>query len=330
MATLVLTRADIAALMTPADYLDAVARGFAALAQGRALAPPPLHVPLIDGGCHAKAARLDGDGGARVALKFNANLPHNPQRCGLPTIQGAILLCDADDGRLLAVMDSIEPTLRRTAAASALAARHLARADAAVLAVCGCGAQALPQVEALAAVLPLRRVRLWDRDAAAAQRLQARGTAALPHLAWQVATRVAEATLAADAIVTCTSSVVAFLTPERVPPGSFVAAVGADSPAKSEITPALMARCTVVVDSLAQCLEMGDLHHAVAAGAMQPGDVHAELGAVVLGTRPGRQGPGETWLFDSTGVGVQDTAAAVLIHQRALARGAGIHVDLGA
>jgi alanine dehydrogenase len=124
--TLILARTDIAALMTPHDWLAAVEHGFRALAAGEALSPAPLHIPLVDGGLHGKGASL---GGPRplVAVKINANVPGNPALRGLPTIQGAVLLIDAVDGRLLAILDSIEVTLRRTAAATALAARHLAR-----------------------------------------------------------------------------------------------------------------------------------------------------------------------------------------------------------
>src|SRR5687767_3648639 len=128
-ATLVLSRRDIAQLMTQADWLEAVERGFRAGAEGRAEAPAPLHIRSALGGFHAKGASLslDEPGRSFVALKLNGNFPGNPTLNGLPTVQGALILCDASNGALLAVMDSIEITLRRTAAASALAARLLAR-----------------------------------------------------------------------------------------------------------------------------------------------------------------------------------------------------------
>src|SRR5262245_46471374 len=121
--TLLLSGADLAALMRPADYLAAVERAFRALGEGAAVSPPPMCVEAHTGAFHAKAASLTG-ARSYVALKLNGNFPGNP-RAGLPTIQGAILLCDADAGEVLAIMDSIEVTLRRTAAATALAARHL-------------------------------------------------------------------------------------------------------------------------------------------------------------------------------------------------------------
>ena len=132
--TLLLSGRDIAGLMQPSDYLEAVERGFRASAQGEAAAPPPLVVDGEGGSFHAKGANLRLDR-PYVALKLNGNFPGNPP--ALPTIQGAILLCDGADGRLLAVMDSIEVTLRRTAAATALAARYLARPEAETILICG-------------------------------------------------------------------------------------------------------------------------------------------------------------------------------------------------
>jgi len=311
--SLILARTDIAALMRPADWLAAAETAFRAAGEGRADAPPPLAIPGAQGVFHAKGAGLRG-ARSYVALKLNANFPGNPQAHGLPTIQGAILLGDGGNGAVLAIMDSIEVTLRRTAAASALAARYLARADAASILICGCGAQGAAQLEALREVLPLTHCFAWDRDperaAAFAEGFQA-----------EVSEDLATAALASDIIVTCTTSRQPFLDLGMVRAGTFVAAVGADSPEKSEIAPALMAGGKVVADVLDQCIVMGDLHHAIAAGAMTPGAVHAELAALVGGAGPGRTSADEITLFDSTGTGLQDVAAAAMIYERAAAAG---------
>ena len=306
--SLILTRTDIAALMRPADWLAAAETAFRAAAEGRAEAPPPLAIHGAQGTFHAKGAGLRGDR-SYVALKLNGNFPANPERLGLPTVQGAILLCDGGSGAVLAIMDSIEITLRRTAAATALAARHLARPDSARLLICGCGAQAAAQLEALREVLPLEHCVAWDRDPERASALAGA----------EVSEDLAAAALASDVIVTCTTSHRPFLDREMVKAGTFVAAVGADSPEKSEIAPALMADSKVVADVLDQCIAMGDLRHAVAAGAMTREGVHAELAALVGGARPGRTSAGEITLFDSTGTGLQDVAAAAAIYERAAA-----------
>jgi ornithine cyclodeaminase/alanine dehydrogenase-like protein (mu-crystallin family) len=320
-ATLLLSGADLAELMRPADYLAAVEQGFRAAREGRAVAPPPLHLPAIGGGFHAKAASLAG-ARSYAALKLNGNFPGNPGR-GLPTIQGAILLCDADTGAVLAIMDSIEITLRRTAAATALAARHLANPGASTLAICGCGDQASAQVEALAGVLPLRRAFAWDIDPAKARAFAA-GAAEACGLAVTAAASLREATLAADVIVTCTTARTPFLSEADVSPGAFIAAVGADNPEKSEIAPSLMAAAAVVVDVLGQCLHMGDLRHAVKAGAMSADQVRGELADVIAGARPARLSADEIVIFDSTGAALQDVASAALAYERASALGCGL------
>ena len=313
--------------MEPADYLRAIEAGFAALQAGKADCPPPLSIETAQGSFHAKAAVLQLDR-TYVALKLNGNFPGNRESYGLPTIQGAILLCDGETGSLLAIIDSIEVTLRRTAAATALAAKFLALPKAETVLICGCGDQASAQLEALREVLPLRGGYCWDLDARRADEF-APGTGAAG-LAMTAAHDVATAALSSDVIVACTTATGPFLGPGMVSPGTFIAAVGADHPHKSEIMPELMARARVVTDSTAQCATMGDLHHAVAAGTMTVQDVHAELSAVVAGAKPGRTSDTEIIIFDSTGTAVQDVSSAACIYNRAIAAGAGRRVALAA
>jgi alanine dehydrogenase len=328
-SALVVTRAEVAALMTLADYRESAEEAFRAVALGRAGVAPPMHIAVELGGFHAKGALLRReDGTAFVAVKINGNFPGNPGRNGLPTIQGAIVLSDARDGSLLAIMDSIEVTLRRTAAASALAARHLARRDAATLTVCGCGDQARAQLAAMNHEFALRRVYAWDVDARAAAAFADEMSIQLGLEILCVEDRAAAARTS-DLIVTCTTSRTPFLCEAEVRPGTFIAAVGADNPDKSELAPGLMARAKVVVDLLEQCLSMGDLHHAVAAKAMTAGDVHATLAELTVSKKPGRIDGDEITIFDSTGTAIQDTAAAVRIYERAKAMRRGLAVDFG-
>ena len=311
--------------MSAADYLDAVELGLRALAQGKATAPPPLGLELEGGGFHGKGAVIKLDDRTYVALKFNGNFPGNPAQRGLPTIQGTILLCDGDTGSLLAIMDSIEVTLRRTAAATALAAKYLARPTPDTILICGCGEQAPAQLDALLAVLPLRNGLCWDHDGerakAFARKYRSKSMTPVQDLA--------SAARQADVIVTCTTATEPFLTADMVRPGTFVAAVGADNPNKSEIEPALMAKALVVTDSTAQCATMGDLHHAIEAGVIALGDVHAELAELIGGTKLGRTTEAQITLFDSTGVAVEDVASAVQAYKRALAAGARSRIALG-
>jgi len=323
MSTLLLTRAEIAALMTPADYLGAVDTAFRLSTQGLAEAPLPMQFHGVSGAFHAKGAAMLGEK-KLAALKLNGNFPGNPAR-GLPTIQGVILLCDAEAGAVLAIMDSIEITLRRTAAATALAAKHLARGGAETLAIVGCGAQARAQVEALRDVLPLKRGFAFDVDPVRARAFALEIAGALP---FELAPSLRAATLAADVIVTCTTSRTPFLDVGDVSPGAFVAAVGADNSEKSEIAPALMAKAAVVADVLAQCLVMGDLHQAVKAGAMTGEGVRAELGDLVVGAKRGRLHADEIVIFDSTGTAIQDVASAAVVYERARERDVGARISL--
>jgi ornithine cyclodeaminase/alanine dehydrogenase-like protein (mu-crystallin family) len=323
--TMLLSRRDVAALMRPADYLEAVETGFRAGEDKRAAAPPPLAMAGGAGAFHAKGAVLEL-GRTYAALKLNANFPDN--RAGLPTIQGAILLCDGDNGALLAVIDSIEVTLRRTAAATALAARLLARPGSETLLVCGCGAQAAAQLDALVEILPLRRCFAWDRDPGRAEAF-ADMAARVHGLDSSAVADLAEAARASDAIVACTTAREPFLMPGQVLPGSFVAAVGADSPDKSEVHPALMGHALVVVDVLEQCLDMGDLRHAVRAGTMRVEDVHAALGAILTGAAPGRVSDDQLFVFDSTGTALQDVASAAVLYERACRLGGYAEFEFG-
>ena len=323
---LLLSRADVGRLMDFPAYVDAVEAGFRAVATGQALAPPAAAFHVPGGSYHAKAAALLTGDPPVMAIKLNGNYPGNPASNGLPTVQGVIYLADATNGRPLALMDSIEITINRTGAATTLAARHLARRESRIATICGAGVQGRVQARAIAAAAALETMHIWDIRHEAAKalahelgqelRIDARSSGDLA-----VARQ-------SDIIVTATSSTAAFLTPELVRPGTFIAAVGADNFDKSEIAPALYARSQVVVDSLEQCVEIGDLHHALEAKAVARTHIHATLAELVAGHKHGRRDDQAITLFDSSGLGLQDVAAAAAIYQRALERGAGERIVL--
>jgi len=322
---IILPREDLMALMPFGEYVDAVADAFRMQAEGQAVTPTPMYLPTEDGGFHVKAGRLL-IGPGYVAFKVNANLPENRTKHGLPTIQGAIMLFEASTGSPVALLDSIEITLQRTGAATAVAAKYLARPESRVATIYGCGAQSRVQLEALRHVLDIRRVFLVDKDTIAAERFAHEIVGA--GLDVEVPARPGDASRASDVIVTCTSSHVPFLGPADVRAGTFIAAIGADNPDKSEIDPALMARARVVTDLTAQCSYMGDLHHALDAETMRVADVHAELGELVVGRKRGRTRADQITLFDGSGVGIQDVAASARAYQRARAQNAGLRVSL--
>jgi ornithine cyclodeaminase/alanine dehydrogenase-like protein (mu-crystallin family) len=321
--TLLLSAPDVRALLPMRDCIEAVEAGFRLLAEG-GVEQGVLGIHAGAGGFHVKAAAVRGPRAYFVA-KLNGNFPANPVRFGLPSIQGVVALCDAENGRLLALMDSGEITRIRTGAATAVAARHLARSDSAALTLFGCGRQAESQVDALMEVLAIDRVWLNDPAPGAADRLAGRLRARHGiRGASAEGAELVQALRESDVIVTCTPSGRFFLTRAMVPRGAFVAGVGTDDSRKQELEPELLAENTVVADVLDQCLAIGDLHHAHSAGLVTRHQVHAELAEVVAGTKSGRTDRDEITVFDSTGTAVEDVAAAVLCYERASAEGRGI------
>jgi alanine dehydrogenase len=321
--TLLLTRHDVAELLDLDECIAAVERAFRLHAEGRTLPPGVLGIPAGEGGFHIKAAGLGG----YFAAKTNGNFSGNPARFGLPAIQGVVALFDAEKGSPLALMDSIEITILRTGAATAVAARYLARPDARAATICGCGNQGRVQLRALTRVLPLTRAYAFDADPARAARFAAEMSAELGIEVAAVAD-LAAAVKTSDVCVTCTPSRRAFLGRADVAPGTFVAAVGADNENKQELEPALVASSTLVVDVLEQAATVGELHHALDAGLMTRAEVHAELGEVVAGRKPGRASGDAVTIFDSTGTALQDVAAAVAVYEKARVAGRGLTLDL--
>lgn len=323
---LILSRRDVLDLLTLPACIEAVEGAFRLHAEGRALGPGVLAVHAVGGSFHIKAAGLAGER-CYFAAKTNANFPENPRRHGLPTIRGTVVLADAEDGAPLAVMDSGSITALRTGAATAVAARYLARPDARTAAVVGCGVQGEIQLAALAAVLPLERAWVLDLDHGRAEVMAARAGERLG-LHVEAAKDLEAALRASDVAATCTPSRRAFVTCAMVAPGTFIAAVGADNQGKQELEPELVVKATLVVDVLEQCAEIGELQHALAARLMARDAVHAELADVVSGRRPGRTREDEITVFDSSGTALEDVAAAVAVYEAARAQGRGTEVAI--
>ncbi len=320
--TLFLRRSEVAALADFPAYMVAVEGAFRAHAEGRSLAPQLMHVDAVEGEFHIKAGGLL-EPEPRFGIKINGSFFQNRARFGMPNIQGAILLCDASHGYPLCVMDSMEVTIQRTGAATAVAAKYLARPDSATATICGAGNQGPIQLKSIARVLPIRKAFAWDlsfdraRDFARAMTLE---------LGFPVT--AIENIGPSDVIVTCTPSKAAFLKADAVRPGTFVAAVGADSPDKQEIDPHLLARSTVVADLIEQIIHVGDTQHAIHQGLMTRAQIHAELGEIIIGRKPGRTHAQQTIVFDSTGTALQDVAAAAMIYAAARRAGKGTWIDL--
>lgn len=290
------------------------------------MAPQSIGFHVPGGGFHVKAALHLGDRPV-FAAKVNGNFPGNPAQHGLPTIQGAVVLADAERGVPLAVLASGSLTALRTAAASGVAIKHLADPSTTVAALIGCGVQGKTHIPILRQLLGLREIRLADLDPRRAESLAGEMREESGITFTPCATPI-EAARGAGVIVTCTTSTVPLLAAGDVAPGTMIAAVGADNPQKWEIAPSLMATGVVVTDLTAQCAEIGDLHHAIEAKAMTAAQVRAQLGEVVAGAARGRHTAEEIVIFDSTGTALLDVTAALGIFQAAIAAGRGTPFDL--
>jgi alanine dehydrogenase len=312
---LLLDRPTVAGLLAPDEYIGVVENAFRAHAEGRSLHPGLLHVHGVGGEFHVKAGGLYVGDRAYFALKVNGGFFSNPSR-GLPAIQGAIYLADAATGTPLALFDSGHITAMRTGAATAVATKYLARPDAHVVTICGAGRQARVQLEAVCRVRPIAQAFIWSRSPE-----KARDLAAAMHDAIGVPVRAVDQIPPSDIVVTCTPARSPFLERAALAPGTFIAALGADSPDKQELDVAIFRDAAVVCDLTEQCAAVGELHHAIAAGVLSPGHVRGDLGQVITGRVRGRCSPDEIVVFDSTGTALQDVAAAAAIYERATRRG---------
>lgn len=321
LRTRLLSRKDVANLISLSDCIAAVEHGFKLEGNGEVPPSSVLGVHAPNGGLHVKAGFLGLERPCIVA-KVNANFPQNPKLHGLPTIQGVVIVVDAENGFPLIVMDSIEITIQRTGAATAVAAKYLARKESQTVAIIGCGLQGRIQLQSLMHVLPVKNVRAFDVNAGSLQKFVSIVDKELK-LNIVSATSVNDAVKGCDVCVTCTPSKQVLLRKEDVSPGVFIAAVGADNEHKQELDPQFFVGNKVVVDNLIQCATIGDLHHAIGQNIATHESVHADLGSVVAGKKPGRTSMDEITIFDSTGIALQDAVTAALILSKAQARNIG-------
>jgi ornithine cyclodeaminase/alanine dehydrogenase len=324
--TLVLSRSDIDGLLSLPEYIEVVEEAFKSYATGQSLKTGLLHLDSRDGEFHIKAGGLT-NGRTYFGVKVNGAFFGNKERFQLPNIQGAILLCDGENGSPLAFMDSLEITRSRTGAATAVAAKYLARPESEVVTICGAGTQARIQLRAVQHLFPITLAYVYSRKESSANAFATEMGAELG-IKVKPVRELNEAIKASDICVTCTPAKEFFLRQRYVSPGTFVAAVGADSPDKQELEPGLLSGNKVVADILSQCATVGEIHHAITAGLINTDAVHAELGEIVAGQKPGRTSDDEITIFDSTGTALQDVAAAAAIYEKAMSEEKGTRFSL--
>lgn len=323
----ILTEPDIRVLVwLDAGVIACVENAFAALATGTVVMPPILRLDIAErhGEVDVKSAYVPGLDS--FAIKVSSGFFGNPG-LGLPSLNGLIMVLSATTGLPEALLlDNGYLTDLRTAAAGAVAARHLSRPDSQIAAILGAGVQARLQLEALLLVRPIASARIWARDPDKV-RAAARDLSQQLSIPVEAAATPEAACRGADIIVTTTPATQPILQAEWLRPGQHITAMGSDAEHKNEIAAAGMAKLSYFADSLSQTRRLGELHHAIAAGLVDPQQAFPELGQVIAGQAPGRQTADAITLCDLTGTGVQDTAIATLVLQLAIAAGAGMQID---
>ena len=325
--TLILKASELQALADMPGTIAAVERVFAGLSRGTAVQPAPdsLLLPSSDARFLPMAALSGAE--ELAAVKLLADIPAN-RESGLPTQRSTIMLVSQLTGETLAILDGKVPTRVRTAAASAVATKLLARPGSTTLGLVGAGALAVAHMEAMLAVLPIENVVVWSRSADTVTAFC--GEVSHHGLNITRVSSVQEVVEAADVLCTLTPAVEPLVKGEWFKPGLHVNAVGSRPRADHrEIDSEGMVRARVFVDSLATArAKSGGLIIPVTEGVMSFEDVEAELGDVAAGTRAGRLGDEDVTLFNSVGIGLQDLAIGRLLYDAALSQGIGTHVEL--
>jgi ornithine cyclodeaminase len=320
----ILTEADLRKIVKlDLDAVACVENAFRALATLPVAMPPILRldIPEHHGEVDVKTAYVPGLDG--FAIKISPGFLDNP-KLGLPSTNGMMVLLSAKTGLVEALLlDNGYLTDVRTAAAGAVAAKHLARKDAAVAAIYGAGAQARLQLEALKLVRPVEEARIWARDAVKAEKTAAELRESLGIIV-RAESDAARAAAGADVIVTTTPSTEPLVHAGFVTAGQHITAMGSDAEHKNEIAPAILKLADLyVADSAKQTRRLGELHHAIDAGLISVEADVAELGDIIAGKRHGRRNASDISVADLTGTGVQDTAIATLARDRSRSSGAG-------
>jgi ornithine cyclodeaminase/alanine dehydrogenase len=323
---LLLNRDSVASLLTMGECIEVVEKAFAELASGTAVLPLRTSIPSPGGISLYMPAYLRV--GQALACKVVAVFKDNPTRHRLPTTTGTVLLQDAETGRVCCILDGEYLTAMRTGAASGVATRHLARREQGQTAgIFGAGVQGRMQLLAVAEVRRLSRAWVYDPDAESASRF-AREMSKRLDLEVAAASGPSEAARA-DIVCTATTSPRPVFDGREVREGAHVNGIGSHTPEARELDGELIRRARLVGDSKEACFrESGDILLPLREGLIGEDHFHAELGEIVTGRKPGRLSDREVTVFKSNGLAIQDAAAASLVYHRALATGAGVHVEL--
>lgn len=326
--TLLLSRADVEGLVSMRAVIEAVELGHADISRGTALQPAPLNLSFLPGAAYFLPMAALAERQKLAVVKILADVPDN-RAVGLPAQRSVVVLVSQDTGECKAIIDGQMLTRQRTAAASAVASRHLARPDSTILGLIGAGGLAEAHVEAICEVLPIKEVLVWSRTAATVGRFLDRARRRFGDLTIRDLESPRDVVANSDVVCTLTASREPIIRGEWFARGLHVNAVGAPPrPDHREIDSAGMGRAKVFVDSMATALhDSGDLLLAIADGMIDESHTVVELGDVITGRSPGRTEPNDITLFNSVGIAMQDLVTGHLLIEAARRAGVGLDFD---
>ncbi|MEX0311134.1 MAG: iminosuccinate reductase BhcD [Tateyamaria sp.] len=313
----------IADMLTRDAAFEAVEKVFAAMAAGDAYNFPVVREAIgHEDALYGFKGGFDRTGGV-LGLKAGGYWPHNLERRNLINHQSTVFLFNPDNGRVTAMVGGNLLTALRTAAASSVSIKHLARKDSKVLGMIGAGHQATFQMRAALETHAFEKVIAWNYHPEMLPNLQ--------RVAEEIGVAFEAVQLPsmteADVIITITSSFAPTLLPEHVSPGTHIACMGTDTVGKQELSAALIKKASLFTDEVAQSISIGEAQHAIKDGLIKESDI-SQLGAVINGAHSGRNSDQEITIFDGTGVGLQDLAVAASIVDVAVSRGEATLVPL--
>ena len=319
---LIVPEREIEGLMTREAAFDAVEKVFAAMAAGDAYNFSVIREAIgHEDALYGFKGGFDRTG-MTLGLKAGGYWPNNLEKRGLINHQSTVFLFDPDTGMAKAMIGGNLLTALRTAAASSVSIKHLARDDAEVIGMIGAGHQATFQLRAALEQRTFKKVIGWNYHPEMLPNIEKVATeAGVPFEAVEL-----PGMQEADVIISITSAFSPSLMADHVSPGTHVACMGTDTKGKQEVESELLAKADVFTDEVAQSISIGEAQHAVASGLISEADI-AQLGAVINGTNPGRTSDAQITLFDGTGVGLQDLAVAASVVDLAVQKGVAIEVD---
>lgn len=319
---LIVPEREIAGLMTREAAFTAVENVFAAMASGDAYNFPVVREAIgHEDALYGFKGGFD-QAGLTLGLKAGGYWPNNLEKHSVINHQSTVFLFDPDTGKAKAMVGGNLLTALRTAAASSVSIKHLAREDAKTIGMIGAGHQATFQLESALAQRDFDKVIGWNLHPEMLVNIErVAANAGLPFEDVEL-----DGLVDADVIISITSSFDAILSADQVSPGTHIACMGTDTKGKQEVAPELLARASVFTDEVAQSVSLGEAQHAVAQNLISADDI-AQLGAVINGTVPGRTSEDQITLFDGTGVGLQDLAVAASVVELAVESGVAIEVD---